>query len=280
MKKQKKITVKYFIKKYNSYLQMICLLFTLIIGVILNILDVLEKQEIIIDLLCLVSVEIIIGNLYQCIEYDLKNMIAIEMEEGYIKFDKLLSEVKTDLFISGITCNSIWKYTEEIEEILKKNLKIRILTSSEDAIDDNIRIICDNISNDASEINKDEARRKLTATLDIVYTNVIIQEAYNDGRFQIRKTDVPFTLSFIGINLFGNKNKKILKITQNVAYHEIRKCPSMILHYSDNKKLFKYYFRSLEKLWEKAVPHEVRGEYEKFPVNEKPNPPAMLGRIG
>ena len=63
MKKQKRITIEYFVKKYNGHVQLVCFLLTLIFGIILNLFDVQEKQSIIIELLCLLSTEIIVGNL-------------------------------------------------------------------------------------------------------------------------------------------------------------------------------------------------------------------------
>ena len=262
MKEQMKSAMEHIVKKYNGYVQLVCFLLTLIFGVILNLLDVQEKQSIIIELLCVISVEIIVGNLYQCVKYDQKNMVNIEIEKGYDKFSELLSDENakriSDLFISGVTCSSVWPHIEKIKKLLKEKRTVRILISSDDAIDANVAICCENDSEKKRQRNKEDILNKIN-TLRIILMNndETILKAYKEDRFQIRRTDVPFTLSYVGINLFDNNHNKKIQVLQNVAYQETRMCPTMFLNVSDNEDLFNYYFESLNKLWENAIPYEI-----------------------
>lgn len=266
--KKKRRIIGNFIRKYNGYLQIFLLIIILTIGIIFSKLNIQDRETIIIEILLLLSLEILIyiisndtfqDNLFDLfnMRFDRGNIVHIEQEEGYDRFTSLLSQAQDDLFISGITCSGIWIYNNRLVELLNQGCHIRLLVSDEGAIESNI-FICS--GNEIDRVGKDvaikEVTNKMKISLNSLKTNVTIKEACNKDIFEIRRTKVPFTMSCVGINLSSKENnKKQLKITHNVTYHEMRQCPSMLLNPIDNDDLYRFYLETLEKLWEEATPY-------------------------
>lgn len=267
MQNKRKHIIGSFLKKYCGYFQIFFLISILVTGVLFSKFEIQEEQTIIIELLILLSLELLIysvGNdtfqddIYNLCnaKFDVRNMVHIEREEGYDRFPLLLSQAQDDLFVSGITCSGIWIYIGKLVELLKQGCHIRLLVSDQDAIESNIFISSGNaIYNVGKDVAKQEVSANMQASLYNLQTNTTIREAYNKNQFEIRRTKVPFTMSCVGINLFSkDENKKQLKVTHNVTYHEMRQCPSMMLNPVDNVNLYNFYVETLEQLWKEAEP--------------------------
>lgn len=266
--KSNNYAIEKFIAKNNGYIQFFFLMATLMLGVIVNISGWQEQETIIIEMLGLLSVELIILNINRNIPQVIlkwlnvrndKNhtVVVTDLEEGYNKFPSLLSQVEGDLFISGITCNGIWNYTSTIEEILKRENKIKILISSDQALESNVRIYYGLNSKKEIEQYIDNVQSKTRITLDNLKTNEIIKENYNKY-FEIRRTDIPFTIACVGINIWSsNSQKQQLKVTTYVSNRQTEQCPNVFLNSVEHKNLYNFYVKILKELWENAEPVSI-----------------------
>lgn len=274
--------VEKIVEKYNGYIQAVFLILTLILGIVINKLEYCEVQLIIIDLTVLISLDMIVLNiknsilqnkLESLVNYNKKqnknlkcllkynkqmcNTVLINIGEGYNEFPLLLQSVNNDLFISGMACNGVWNHTSKIEELLKNGYYIRILISSEKAIENNVRIYYGLSSDKEMKDYFDDLHAKICITLNALKTNQIIKSNYNKN-FEVRRTDIPFTTAYVGINIYGNSDsKKQLKITQYVPGHEKDCQPNIILDSNNNNDLYEYHVETLKKIWDNATPVSI-----------------------
>lgn len=265
---ENKKNIENIIENYNGYIQIVFLILTLFLGIIINKLDIQDEQIIILELTVLLSIEIIILNIKDSISQDKlnrilshndksHNMVLIDIDEGYTQFPFLLQQANSDLFISGMTCNGIWNYTSTIEELLRSGSHIRILISSEKAIEDNVRIYYQLDSEPEISDYIDDAHSKINITLKALRNNKLIKNSY-DKTFEVRRTNIPFTTAYVGINIYGSNGiNKQLKVTQYVSGNETEKCPNMLLDSNENNFLYEYYIKTLKKIWDTAEPIDI-----------------------
>lgn len=260
-----RLKINNLIEKYNSHIQILLFVAMLIIGLVFPIFNIISRDSVIISLLVLVSFEILFlicqndqfqDKIYKLLFAKLKksNIVYIDTNDGYEKFSSLLLQANKDLFISGITCNSIWRYIADIKKLLEGNTHIRILISSEYSIESNV-LICTGVDFD---INTKEALMKnvyskLNCFSEYILTDTFLKEKFLSNMFEIRTTNIPFTIACVGTNIFNNDTKNTqLKISQYIPGREMNKCPNMFINPSGNNELYNYYLNVLKDLWDNA----------------------------
>lgn len=258
-----------FIEKYNTFIQIILFIAILIVGIILPLFNIIDKNSLIISLLSLISFEMLFlifhNNQFQDKIYSLffnklkkSNIVCIDANDGYEKFSLLLSQANKDLFISGITCNSIWRYVADIKKLLENNTHIRILISSEKSIESNV-LICTGVDFDVKtkEALMKNVYSKLNCFSEYILTDAFLKEKFLTNMFEIRTTNIPFTIACVGTNIFNNNNNTQLKISQYIPGREMNKCPNMFINPNSNNELYNYYLNVLKELWDKACPLDI-----------------------
>lgn len=250
-----------YIEKHIALIQLLFLILILVVGILFPVLKI-DIQTVIFNLILIVGIEILLLLIrYDSLMYTFntclndksinENSVSISVDEDSYLFPKMLSQVEHDLFISGITCNSVWAYTSELKEILNKGYKIRILISSESAFQSNTLIYKGNDFRDS--VNNTKNKIKLLAN------NIIADEQlrnfFDNKSLEIKTSKIPFTVGFIATNIYDNniKNKQI-KITHYIPKHERAKCPYIVIDSVTNNTLFIYYLNSIKDLWDTSDP--------------------------
>lgn len=265
MFEKKKKSIESFIERNNGYIQIVFLVMTLLAGIVSNQLNWQNEQTIIIEIAILLSFEIIVLNIKDSISQDKLNrliynndkvhgVVMAETEEGYNKFPTMLSIATKDFFVSGIACNGVWSHTSKIERLLENGSHVRVLITTESALENNLRLYY-GIKNQEDDISAyiEDARKKIGITLNTLKTNEIIKKYYCEGKFELRRTNIPFATAYVGINILsGNSINKELKVTHYVAGKSTAQCPNMIFNPLDNSYWYGYYIESLSKIWEEA----------------------------
>ena len=260
-----KLKIGNFIEKYNTFIQIFLFIAILIIGMILPIFNIVDKNTIIISLLSLISIEILFlifhnnqfqDNVYRLLfnKFKKSNIVYIDTNDGYEKCSSLLLQANKDLFISGITCNSIWRYIADIKKLLDSNSHIRILISSENSIESNV-LICTGIDFEIStkESLMKNVYSKLNCFSEYILSDPFLKEKFLSNMFEIRTTNIPFTIACVGTNIFSNSNKNTqLKISQYIPGREMNECPNMFINPNNNNELYNYYLNALKDLWNHA----------------------------
>ncbi len=71
--------------------------------------------------------------------------------------------------------------------------------------------------------------------------------------FEIRTTNIPFTMACVGTNIFSNNTYNTqIKISQYIPGREMNKCPNMFVNPNNNNDLYNYYLDTLKELWNNA----------------------------
>lgn len=258
-----KLRIGSYIEKYNTHIQIILFISLLIVGILFPIFSDIDKDNIVISLLALISFEILFlifhsdqfqDKIYSLFfdKFNKPNMVLIDIDEGYKVFSDLLTQVDEDLFISGVTCSSIISYISDFEKILKKGCNINILISTKEGLKSNTLV-----SEGKCFDKNDEIMESVNSQRDILLkkfvTVEIIKTAIINKKLTIKTTNVPFTVAYVGIDVFSNSVKqKQLKVTQYIPECDISNCPCILINSLDNNKLYNFYEEYLKKAWGNA----------------------------
>lgn len=246
-----------FIEKHIAHIQLIFLVLLLIVGMLFPVIKI-DIQTIILNLILIVGIEILLlliryETLQNKINYYLsndsndKNLIPISVDEDPQIFPHLLSQVENDLFISGITCNSIWAYTSQIKEILHNGYEIKILITSDDGIQGNTLIYKGNDLNES--INN--TKSKIELLRNNIMSDEQLKDCFYNNKLIIKTTKIPFTVAYVATNIYGDDiQKQRIKVTQYIPKHERSKCPNIVIDPINNNKLFSYYANSIKDMWD------------------------------
>lgn len=250
-----------FIEKHTAYIQLIFLILLFVVGILFPIIGI-DMQSVIFNLILIVGIEILLMlirndalqnkiNSYLC-DYSInENLVSISADEDSQIFPQMLSQVENDLFISGITCNSIWAYTSQIKEILHKGYEIKILITSDDGIQSNTLIYKGNDLDDSLKNTKNK--------IELLWNNIMsdkqLKHYFQNNKLKIRTTKIPFTVAYVATNIYGNniQNQQI-KVTQYIPKRERGECPNVVIDPINNNKLFNYYVNCIKDLWEISEP--------------------------
>lgn len=258
-----KLKISNYIEKHNTHIQVILFIALLIAGIVFPLFNVIEKDNIIISLLALISFEILFlffhNDQFQDKIYSLffnklekNNMVLVDIDKGYRVFLDLLAQVDEDLFISGITCSSLMSYISDFEEILKKGCNINILLSTIEGLKSNT-LVSEGKCFDEDDMILASVSSQRNILLKKFMTVEIIKTAIINEKLTIKETNIPFTVAYVGIDIFDNSVKqKKLKITQYIPGCKVSDCPCILINSHENSKLYGFYDEYLKKSWENA----------------------------
>ena len=260
------------IESYNGYLQAIAILYILYVTYYGAYLGKSDTLELIIQLLTIIVYEIMILSIKDSIaQSKLNDLLVISNSINQLvpscpqpgeAFDDFIRATREELFISGISCNNIWFYMNRIVELLDRGCTIRLLISDEDTIDENARFYfgCKNEEKDSENaaVAVRDVKSKIDITLNYLKLNDAIHKYYCNKQFEIRRTNQPFTMSFIGIDLNSMTSNRKLKVTQyTYGCGNTFACPSFLLVLPEHRHWFNYYHDIIKEQWRKSIPYEL-----------------------
>lgn len=261
------------IEKWNGYIQGIILLIALYVGLYKGAFKSNEPITILLQIVTLLFIELFLLGVKDSIGQRKLNEMNFNMTTltQFAPFDPrlledfqgLLQEAHEDLFISGITCTNVLEiYESDIENLLGRGIKVRLLISTEEALEYNAGLYFGLYGEDKEKTAEfiSEAQGKMATTLRNLAKYENLNRYFCEGKLEIRRSDSPFSIGLVGVNCFSSKSKinKIIKITHYIyGCNNTPSCPRTLVSSFSNDHWYKYYNDFIKKQWDTAKPYAI-----------------------
>ena len=270
------------IEQKNGIIQ-ILLFFLLLIFSGLFALGIQSTTAIIIELLGIISLEVITINIKDSIVHRKLNRLGvrIEMEDGALfrvsDFDinPFFSNAHNHVFVSGIALNYfIQTFDNEIVQLLRDGKKLYILIIAPELIEESSKLYYGvEKTEDKASARVSDIIRKQLMTLNHIKNSDELFSHFERGDIELRIALNMISTSFVAYDVLFNT---LGVHKEGVLYREIKalfyqyKCtigrnePNIIVNSKDNKDWYNFFKDTIEAQWNDSMAIISKVEYEKL----------------
>lgn len=277
--------IENFIEQKNGIIQ-ICFFTFLLICSGIFLLGGESYHAIILELLTLISAELLNLNIKDSIAHRKLNRMSIrlEMEAGSIirmgDFDlnRFFQRTQDHFFVSGIASNFfLQKYENQITQLLDCGKKIYIMLVKQEFIEDCTKLYCGiSLSDELYKKNKYEIINKQIVSLNCISNPQKIFNYFENGQLQLRMAKNVLSTSFVAYDVFDNsiiaqikrnEHKEIKASFYQYACPDTTSLPNIVVNSKDNENWYKYFSKTIYQQWKDADVIDTKEKLEST-INE------------